>query len=171
MYVRPGERVLISGKTGSGKTRGMIWLAHRQSLPVIVLDTKIDPAFETLPGAFVVNGLDCDLSAIYAQHETLPQLIIRPNPHEYNADSLDAFLDYIYSSCENICVCIDELYSLHSNGRPGSGLISLITRGRSKRITVISGAQRPAWISLFCLSETDYYMIYLLQLQIGRAHV
>lgn len=47
-------------------------------------------------------------------------------------------------------------------GRAGSGLIALLTRGRSKGISVLMSTQRPAWLSRFCFTEAQKYYIYRL---------
>ena len=170
--IKPGSRLLVVGQTGSGKTRGMIYHAVRQPLPIVILDTKIEGAFEAIPGATVSDGLD--IGALYAHYDEHPDgapVIIRPLAGEYEPGRLDAFLLALYDACEHACIVIDELYSVHVGTTAGPGLTALLTRGRSRGLTVIMGAQRPRRISLFCLSETDYYAVYRLRLLEDRARM
>ena len=70
---------------------------------------------------------------------------------------MDAILLYLHESYENIGVCADELYTLHAgNARAGDGLIAFLTRGREKKQSFIGLTQRPAWLSKFLFSESDY---------------
>lgn len=170
--IRPGSRLFVTGQTGSGKTRGMIYHAVRQPLPIIILDTKIEPAFTEIPGAVVVDGLNIDaLYAHYDEHPDAPPFIVRPGPDEYDPELLDAYVGELYRVCDNACIVLDELYSFMRSGVAGPGLTGLLTRGRSKGLSAIMGAQRPRRVSLFCLSETDYYAVYLLRLAEDRARI
>jgi len=163
----PGQRLLVTGKTGSGKTRGMIWFAARQSLPVIILDTKNEEAFETLPHALIVDGLDLDFENIYK--EQVPAfVVVRPSIAENDSEALDGFLLRCYEELTQVCIMIDELYSVAENSYPAPGLKAILTRGRSRRLTLISGSQRPAWIPLFCFSEADAFAVYRLSLEQDR---
>lgn len=170
--VRPGSRLFVTGQTGSGKTRGMLYQANRQELPVIVIDTKIEPAFLDLPGAIAYDGLDIQaLYQHYDEHPDCPPIILRPRAQEYDPEILDGFVNDLYVTCTGACIVIDELYPLHRNGQAGPGLVALLTRGRSRELTTIMGAQRPRRISLFCLSEADYTMCYQLRLIEDRARI
>lgn len=165
LQIKPGERALFVGRTGSGKTTGMLYYAqHCQPLCILILDSKNDVAFDDVPHSCILSGLDSDWLTPLTALSDISIVIVRPKPEEYAPVSLDNFLYNIYETTTNVCVCIDELYMVHRAGRAGRGLIALLTRGRSAHITVLSATQRPTWLSLFCLSETDYYMIYRLKL-------
>lgn len=63
---------------------------------------------------------------------------------------------YLHESFENVGFCIDELYTLHTGGRAGEGLTGVLTRGREMKQSFLGLTQRPAWVSRFCFSESDY---------------
>ncbi len=146
----------------------LYYAMQQQRLPVVIVDSKNERAFDKLPNSLVCDGLTTDWIASYTSDSPVSTVVIRPYPEECTPDALDDFLYSIYETATNVCVCIDELYMVHKNGRAGRGLIALLTRGRSDNITVIGATQRPTWLSMFCLSEADYYMIYRLKLAKDR---
>lgn len=52
----------------------------------------------------------------------------------------------------NWCLYVDEAYHVQHKGLENQ-LVKLLTQGRSKRITMVCGVQRPAWVSRFVFSE------------------
>lgn len=158
-----GERALILGMTGSGKTAFASWLLIRiPTAPIIIMDTKDEPKFEKLPANVIVETME---QAQKAAHDVrYDYIIVRPpvemlgHPHE-----LDRLLYFAYLHLHHCVIYIDEIYSFHSNGRAGPGLIALYTRGRSKGITTICSSQKPKFISSFVMSESQRYYIFRLQ--------
>lgn len=152
-----GQRVLIAGRTGSGKTHFARWLA-RQMSGGIVLDPKGDDAWLALPGSAVVPGYEIpEALADPDPEQRIRWAILRPPPAEpaEMARSFDGVLYDVVSRWHDLAVVIDELYTLHISGRPGPGLTGVLTRGRSRGIAAIMCTQRPLWISRFTLSEAD----------------
>jgi hypothetical protein len=164
--IDPGQRALFVGRTGSGKTTGMLYHALEcQRLAVLVLDSKHDSTFDHVPNSVICTSIYDDWLGMFSVDPVIRTVIVRPDIDESDPESLDDFLFRVYDTATNICVCIDELYMVHRGGRAGRGLTALLTRGRSAKITVLGATQRPTWLSLFCLSESNYYMIYQLKLQ------
>ena len=175
ILLQRGQRGIIVGQTGSGKTIGAIWQLQQSALsPVIILDTKGEPAFnkiargETEPGAGDAERLE-----IYDDGETFlkawkrrdqPEyIIVRPSAEEIAEPlAMDLILTGIYNAGKSCLVYIDEAYQWHIAGRAGPGLVGLLTRGRSKGMTTLISTQRPAWISRFCFSEAQKFYIYRL---------
>lgn len=162
-----GQRGVLVGQTGSGKTWGGILQLQRspQNL-VIVLDTKGEPAFNTLPigdetHAFYDSG-DHAINAL--RSKDLPNyMIVRPSPDEISEPlQMDDILAGIYSRKRPCLAYIDEAYQWHVNGRAGAGLTGLLTRGRSMGISTLIATQRPAWVSRFVFSEAQKFFIYRL---------
>lgn len=168
LQVQPGTRTLIAGKTGSGKSVFAAWLTQAQPLRGVVLDTKIDAAFERLPRVKIVEGLGAFDPADLGEYSFI---VVRPLPLELDADELDFFLLMLYGNVHNLCITIDELYSVTGSGRAGEGLKALYTRGRSRSLSLIAGVQRPVWIPLFCISEADYVAEFLLQWPADRTRL
>jgi len=152
-----GQRGLLAGKTGTGKTFGALFLLRHTQGPIVILDSKIEPAFDTaFPPADITH--QDGLTGSYGPQRIR---IVRPAPHELIKPAvLDAWLmqfDY------PVTIFIDELYQIHSpGGRAGPGLVGLLTRGRSKGVNVLMATQRPRFISGFCLTEADKYYVYWL---------
>ncbi len=156
LLLKPGERGLLVGKTGSGKTMGATFLLRHLPPPIIVLDTKGD---DHLPRSFDpritdrVDGLTDRIDQ--------PITIVTPTASELiDVAGLD---DWIGSLPAPATLYIDELYQVHfGSGRAGPGLVGLLTRGRSRGMTTLMSTQRPAWISRFCLTETENFYVYRL---------
>lgn len=163
-----GERGLVLGQTGSGKTVGAIWhLRETSQTPVIIFDTKIEDAFNTiaLPDEsteFLESGED--FLTQWKKRKQPDYLIVRPEAYEL-ADPrlLDELLQEFYGRGKSAFVYIDECYQWHINGQAGAGLTGILTRGRSKKMTTLLSSQRPAWISRFCFTEVQKYYVYRLQ--------
>jgi ABC-type oligopeptide transport system ATPase subunit len=53
------RRHLLVGATGSGKTHlGRALISNSPKYPVIIFDTKIDDAFESIPNSVIIDGLE-----------------------------------------------------------------------------------------------------------------
>ena len=57
---------------------------------------------------------------------------------------------------------IDELFYVHKLGL-GGYVDMLLTQGRSKRISVVTGMQRPVWVTRFALSEVTHIFSFALE--------
>lgn len=162
---------MIIGGTGEGKTGLAAWLLARFApSPMIIYDTKEEKKFRALPNSIVVDSWDAVIREIdNVEHD----YIIFDVPAHIADDpaTLNEFLMEHYERFHGVPAYIDELYSFHSAGRPGRGLHALLTRGRGRGISLIMGTQRPAWISLFCLSESQAFYILGLGFEDDRKRV
>lgn len=169
MLLKKGERGLLVGQTGSGKTQDAIFqLRNTSQWPVIVFDTKIEDAFLGLAEGDetqrVVNS--------YAEFDKLSKqprkdwpdfIIVRPEYHEVVAvDPLDNYAHLAFQKFGAAFIYFDEMFNWHNNGRPVSGVLQLLQRGRSRGKTTLMAAQRPAWLSRFCLTESQKFYIHRL---------
>lgn len=152
--IQPGKRAVIAGQTGSGKTTLACWLLRRSPLHWLILNPKHTAGYRSLPNSQVINGFN--LKAISKSLEKNRYTIVNPGLGETTPETLDLLVEWLHSNYENVGLCCDELYTMHDGGRAGNGLIGWLTRGRELGQSFIGLTQRPAWISLFCFSESDY---------------
>jgi hypothetical protein len=167
MLLKRGERGLLVGKTGSGKTQnGLFQLMHTPLWPRIIFDTKIEDAFFSLPVGDetleVIEGLENFIKyAKTSKAKDWPDyLLVRPTGEEYvDPEILDEYARVVYESFGACFFYIDEVVNMHKNGRALPHLMNVLCRGRSRGKTTLMGSQRPAMISRSCLTETDrFYM-------------
>jgi hypothetical protein len=159
-----GERALIVGQTGSGKSAFLIWLLMRVPMsPVIIYETKEEPKFEHFPGV-VFCQTEEQLADAY-HNQNADYIVMQPDIDTCsNPTALDELLYTHYMQFPNSVCAIDELFMFHNSGRHGRGLLGLYTRGRSRGITTIACTQRPAWISGFAISEAQKYFAFYLEM-------
>lgn len=152
--INPGERGILAGRTGSGKSTLAAWLMQRSPGHWVIINPKWTAAFNTLPGANKIEGINTkDITkSIYKNRYT----IINPKAGESDPETLDLLIQWLHESFTDICIFVDELYSVHANGRAGPGLIGVLTRGRELKQTFLGATQRPAFLSKFLFSEADY---------------
>lgn len=150
-----GEKLLIVGQNGSGKTGFASWVLERMpTSPTIIYDTKDEPKFAALKKSRIVTTWDEVIEA--ADDGESDFIVFRPPLADLNdPDQLDSYLLAHYEMFPQVPAYIDEAYSFHKNSREGPGLTALFTRGRSRGITTIISSQRPARISRFCITEAQ----------------
>lgn len=157
-----GERALLVGSTGSGKSAfGCFLLQRLETSPIIIYDTKEEPKFEALKNSRiatthseVVECLD-DVNIDYVIYRPALSIVVEP-------EALDELLYTHYEHFHGVTAFIDEINQFHRNGRALQGLIGLLSRGRSRGITTIMGSQRPSNIPRFCITEAQKFYVFLL---------
>jgi hypothetical protein len=150
-----GKRITISGRTGNGKSTLACWLLNRSKQHWIILNPKHTASFNHLPDSNVLRGFE--EKKFLASVEKFKYTIINFSGEQATPDFMDSVVSYAHESFENVGLCVDELYTLHTTGgRAGAGLVGWLTRGRELKQTYLGLTQRPAWISRFCYSEADY---------------
>jgi hypothetical protein len=174
LILKRGERAVIVGSTGTGKTQMLLrQMMAYPCAPIYVLDTKGDPALNIFltqerrkDNCEIITKIS-EIKSFAKNRSGAEYAHILPPP-EILADPMlcDEYLSAIYAADRSCLVCIDEAYQVHtSGGRAGPGLLGLLSRGRSKGISVISCTQRPAWTSRFLYSEATCYFVYKLNMR------
>jgi hypothetical protein len=164
IYPTLTTRSLLVGQTGSGKTYAALrLLGHFYGVRQIqILDTKGDDNIDNLDAPLVEN---LELLGAY-KADKYPLVIYRPTGAEL-ADQkvLDAWCQWIYERGHTIAY-IDEITQLGNSTNPKMGLLNMLTRGRSKDVTVLMGTQRPVGVPRIVFTETQYfYRFYLADIQ------
>ena len=165
--IKPGTRLAVFGRSGSGKTYFEKWSMLRSRMKWIVLDSKHDNGFDDWTPE---KGL-IPMSRIGRLWADKNVVVIRPSPIENKPEFLDTYLGELHDAFDGFGVCIDETYQVALGSKPGAGLTGLVTRGRARKQSVILGSQRPAWVPQFCFSEANAMVIMSLTLEADRKKV
>lgn len=154
-----GQRVLIVGATGSGKTGLACWILKRiPQSPIVIYDTKIEEKFMALPHSLEVN----DFEQLHKEIEKGEHdyYVFRPRMDVViDPGKCDELLIAHYHTLHGVPAYIDEIYQFHKGSYAGPGLMGLLTRGRSKGITTIMSTQRPKFLSRFALTEAQAFYV------------
>lgn len=145
---------MVAGRTGSGKSTVACWLLNRSPGHWIILNPKWTAAFNKLPDSKIIESID--LKKIDRSLSENRFTIINPKSTQSDPDTLDALIMWLHESYTDVGLCVDELYAIHRNGTAGQGLIGWLTRGRELKQSFLGLTQRPAWLSKFLFSESDY---------------
>ena len=149
------ERASVFGRTGSGKTVFMIWLLSMASIdarPWIIVDHKNDGYLAKLPRVENIK------MGTLPRHPGLYRIV----PKFDQPDELDKYYHRILSK-GNVGIFSDEGASNPQREPRYVGLKALFAQGRSKRTPVLFGSQRPSWINMSILAESDYFAAFHLQ--------
>jgi ABC-type dipeptide/oligopeptide/nickel transport system ATPase component len=165
--LKRGDRALVVGQSGSGKTFLSLQLARALPRPVLIVDTKWSGEIARAAKKY---GWTIDTEDVPELNEGV--VVWRPGP-DLLADpmGIDAVLDNLVRNQQICSVYIDELYQLHRQGRAGPGIIGLYTRGREMGFTTLACSQRPAWVSQFCKTEASHYIVMRLLLPDDRKNM
>ena len=147
-----GEHIAVIGTTGTGKTYLMSRLADMRKY-VVMLRTKPD---DNKFRGFTRATSDKAMSSVYAR-----KLLIEP---AYDAQSSIGFAVFETAWKQGRwTVFLDELYYISVELGLQNSVNKLLTQGRSKRLSIVTGMQRPAWISRFALSEVQHVFTFSLE--------
>ncbi len=150
----PQNRIAIVGSTGTGKTVAGLWHLSNADLlnrPWIIFDFKNDENIAELAARELTLRETPKKPGLY---------VYRPIPELHDAE-VRAALWRIWKQ-ENIGVFTDEGFMLGSERNKNPALNALLTQGRSKNIQMITLSQRPAWMSRFVFSESDFFQVFRL---------
>jgi tRNA uridine 5-carbamoylmethylation protein Kti12 len=158
--VKSNERVLLTGKTGSGKTYAAELLTR--PLPrLIVLDPK-----GTL-GAWGLAPFDREARRLLRNGDPIRARVVvsfnKPSDETWE----DAFLAVLNAG--DCTLYIDEIYGVVDPGAKPPPLLNAIwTRGRELGIGGWGATQRPVWVPMFVLSEAEHFFCFRLTVEEDR---
>lgn len=154
MKIKAGERVLLAGKTGSGKTylaKSLLSGVRR----LVVIDSK-----STL-GSWSLTVPTWRDWKRFARGEPGRFRILSPVVSDQST-WYETLFERLYH-IGDFTLYIDEIFGVVRPGQqPGQWLTALYTRGRELGIGVWAATQRPSWIPLFLMSESEWFIIFRL---------
>lgn len=158
--VRQGEHILITGRTGSGKSAmARALLARRRFL--IFFRSKGDDIRWRMDRK--TTTLRSSLSAM--EDGRVERLEVAPPPGDIRSPEAAEMAEVFYQVMDRAehrhkggwTIYVDEAKVFAELGLMGN-LEHLATQGRSKRISLVVGSQRPTWISRYLLSEPSHHI-------------
>lgn len=156
-----GQKAMFTGMTGSGKTTGILNMlpAYYGKQQIIIADTKGDPALERLYGPTATKLRDLPKVSKWPDN---PVVLYRPNGNELaDLTILDAFCDWIYRRGNTVLV-LDEIGQFARGAYAGPGLTNVYARGRTQKVTVLGGTQRPKNVPLIAFTESQWFFTFRL---------
>lgn len=147
------DRIVLLGRTGTGKTVGGIYHLSRKDLRDeiwFVVDYKGEDHVRAL------QDVGAPAIAIDEKLPTKPGLyIVRPDIDD--AVGVAKFWRAVHKR-RNVGVFVDEGYMVEED----KAYDALLTQGRSLCIPMIVLSQRPRWVTRFVFSEATYFQVYAL---------
>jgi DNA helicase HerA-like ATPase len=149
-----GERTIVFGQSGSGKTIFSLWLLSTRNfhqMPWIIVDYKGDKNIRK------IEELGANEIRIDKSPPTKPGLyIVRPDVEEPRQMN-----DFLLRSWENeeTGLYFDEGFMVPQN-RPYKAFDHIMNQGRSRNVPVIACYQRSSWLSQFAMANASYFAIF-----------
>lgn len=157
---RQGEHITLVGPTGSGKTSLELAILPRRDYILFLSTKRIDDTQEALKK----QGFKVIHSPKELHPDIAPRVILRPPwPKDANAKQLKSLHASVFQEAlmqvfrEGYwTVVMDEArYLTHDLGLSDEAQL-LWLQGRSLRITVVAGTQRPRWIPLEAYDQATH---------------
>lgn len=155
------QRVFFCGKTGSGKTYLAEHLTRRLHR-LVVLDGK-----GTLD-KWRLDPWNRESKRLLREGEAVRARVL----WDINTEPVE-FWSEVMSECynaRNVTVYIDEVYRVVEPQTKVPNIFNaLYTQGRELGIGVWASTQRPTWIPLVCMSESEHYFMFHLNMEKDKA--
>ena len=152
--IQSGKRAIVAGRTGNGKSTLACFLLSQSPGHWLILNPKWTKAYAELPDAHVIKKFD--VKAIERSLTDHRFTLFNPKSEHASVELLDDLVGYFHDNYNNLGLCVDELYTMHRQGQALPGLLGWLTRGRELGQSFLGLTQRPAWISKFLFSESDF---------------
>lgn len=147
----PGQHVAVIGHTGTGKTTLMSSLIDMREYVIFFRTKSDDVRFKSLTKVRDTKRMD-DLFSHRLMFEPM---------YERQGSMGGGMIEKAWRQ-GGWTVFLDELFYLHKIGLQRH-VDMLLTQGRSKRISVVAGMQRPVHVTRFALSEVTHIFSFALE--------
>lgn len=144
---RQGQHIAIIGSTGSGKTT-LSYQVLKLRQYVIAIRTKSDP-FRWLGYRAVKKQRDLKIRTGESN-----KFLLSPGL-DAQGDEIDATISQVMRE-GGWTILFDEMFWIQNRLGLAKRVEDLLTQGRSNNISVLVGAQRPAHLTRFAISEPQY---------------
>lgn len=149
---RDAERMIVIGKTGSGKTE-LVKLVAAQAERVMWWDTK-----RLNEGGFGVAPPPAGPAELAALLDAQPHVTVQPDPNLNATEQLDALAHAVYEH-GNVLFVVDD--AMNAMGvAPPHWINNIVTMGRSRGIGLISIVQRAHHIPRVLLTEAEHVVAF-----------
>ncbi len=149
-----GEHMAIIGRTGSGKSKLLARLIEARGWRIIVRTKPDDVEYRAARVVSTLRGLERDRDG---------RAYVLDPAYDDQASEIWATLEWAYRS-GGWAVAIDECYYVTELGADMERQIKkLMTQGRSLRITMVNGTQRPVDVPRFVISEASHVIAFGLE--------
>ncbi len=149
--IKAGERVLIVGRTGTGKSVLAKYLLRFNTQHWLIINPKNTRAYDDLKNSNTVYDISDIKDSLLKYRFTVWNVKLE----DYEPALMDDVIWDFHVLYDDFGIVVDELYTIHKNGRALAGLVAYLTRGREKKQSFIGLTQRPKWLSNFLFSESD----------------
>lgn len=152
----PGEHIAIIGTTGTGKSYLVSRVVALRRF-VAIFQTKADdiryPGFKKVKDESALRKLKVT--------DDSGRFLVTPDFVDQQIVGARLFMEVWRSG--GWTMVIDETYYAHSMLRLEKLVNMLMTQGRSKRISMVMGMQRPVSVTRFALSEATHIMAFRIE--------
>lgn len=147
-----GQHIAVIGDTGSGKTYLVSKLTEMRQFVVVFRTKPDDIKFPGFRKARTVKALD-DI------YDT--RILLQPQPGQQMRQGYE-MLRRVFDQ-GGWTVVIDEEWFVEARLHLTEWVETLLTQGRSKKISVVVGTQRPARISRFVIAECTHLFTFVVE--------